>query len=424
MSPLIPTRRVEEFANAADGHAPARRADVRELVELVGAVRAVGAPPPRSEFVAQLRSELMALAPDALSQQPRQAAPARPVRRPQLVHVIGRRFAVAAAAFVVTGGGVGLVATSAAALPGEMLYPVKRAGERVDLLLHTDPGDDARILLEHAQTRLDEVAGLLASEEDLTGRNRLVTETLADFPSDAVRGGKILLDSYRRTGSAADIEDLRSFTITAASQLQALAPALPPSSSDAYADAAAAVGALDLEAVTACPTCGSGTPPVQPLSAAVETTRRLIGDTTDPSGRALPDKHNVAQPKAERTLERSSDDADPGRREAPRSPDRPAAPAAPAAPADPGVPQTQPELPPVDATPTASPDNPAPPVAPPGDNPIEAVTNLVGGGGTSSETGEEDGSVPGGDASVPGADQPGPADDPTNVVETPDLPLP
>jgi len=401
MSPLIPTRRVEEFANAADGRAPARSADVLALVELVGAVRSVDAPAPRAGFVAQLREELMAHAPGELSPEPRRTPAARPGRRPLLVQPpIGRRFAVAASAFVIAGGGVGLVATSAAALPGEMLYPVKRAGERAPFLLHTDPGDDARLMLDHAHTRLDEVAGLLSSPATPGDRDALVSATLADFTDDAVAGGKILLGSYERTGSPADIEDLRSFTDLAASALEQLAPALPAGSSQAYADAAAAVGALDLRAVAACPTCRGGEPPVRPLTTAVEKTRRLVDTTARPGGSETPaGERVVAQPQREAELDRGSDDGAPrGAGDQGGTSD----------PGDPGVSAPDAELPDVSEQSPPSSDDTAPPSVPDsGDTPVAVVEDLVNGGGGSNDTGAGEG--------VP--------DDPqTDVLEAPDLP--
>ena len=53
------------------------------------------------------------------------------------------------------------VAASAGALPGQLLYPVKRAVEKIDLALHGDPAAKARLHLQFAQRRLDELSTLL-----------------------------------------------------------------------------------------------------------------------------------------------------------------------------------------------------------------------------------------------------------------------
>lgn len=53
------------------------------------------------------------------------------------------------------------VAASAGALPGQLLYPVKRAVEKIDLALHGDPASRARLHLQFAERRLDELSTLL-----------------------------------------------------------------------------------------------------------------------------------------------------------------------------------------------------------------------------------------------------------------------
>lgn len=391
MTPLISTRRVEEFANAADGRAPARRADVRGLVEVVEAIRAVEHPIPGTDFVSNLRASLIARAEFELTPPIRAALPTQPtVRRvPPVSAPLGRRFAVAASAFVVAGGGVGLVATSASALPGEMLYPVKRATERVDLLLHTDSGDDARILLGHAETRLDEVAALLAAGDTAPDTGQLGIETLEDFTDEATEGGQILLSSYAQTGSTDDIEYLRSFTSRAASQLQLLAAALPPSTSEAYAEAAAAVGALDAEAVIACPTCRGGAPAVDPAVDALSTAARQL-----PRFTALPRLTQVQQPAAQRPGRRT-DQTDSGTAGddggSTKQPDGSAP--------EPAFEEPGTGLPTIDPDPSVEPpdatNDPQPPqVTASADSPVEVVEELVtgasgGSGGGSTEPSAE-----------------------------------
>ncbi|MDQ3164870.1 MAG: DUF5667 domain-containing protein [Actinomycetota bacterium] len=253
MSPLIPTRRVEEFAAAVDGRATRRHVAVSgldELVALVESVRRVDSPPMRVGFVAELRADLLAEAERVLVSTPT-PVPVRNVERRR-----GRRLAVAASTFVVAGSGVGLVTSSAYALPGEMLYPVKRTTERINLFIHTDAVDDGRILLGNAKTRLDEVSALLEQGGDV---DELVAATLNDFAVDATRGGDILLDSYQETAEPADLEILRGFAQESAAMIEGL-PLLPPSSSQALSKAATVVTDLDGAAVAACPQCGDGDP--------------------------------------------------------------------------------------------------------------------------------------------------------------------
>ena len=68
---------------------------------------------------------------------------------------------IAAAITTVLLGGAA-VAASGSSLPGQLLYPVKRAVEKIDLALHRDPASQARLHLEFAQRRLTELSDLLA----------------------------------------------------------------------------------------------------------------------------------------------------------------------------------------------------------------------------------------------------------------------
>ena len=91
-----------------------------------------------------------------------------PARNPRF------RLAVAGligAAFLVLGGGTA-VAMSASAIPGDPLYGVKRAVERISLAMHRDPTSRANLHLQFANNRLQEVAALT-----LAGKN---PEGLAD----------------------------------------------------------------------------------------------------------------------------------------------------------------------------------------------------------------------------------------------------
>lgn len=260
MSPVMLRRRVQELATAIDGGVTARRPDVLALVQVAEAVRAVSPPPLRVAFLTGLRLELLVAARDEL------APPGQVGCRPEPVRTAPgrRRLAAATAVFVFAGGGVGLVATSAQALPGDVLYPVKRAVERVDLALHSGNRDDGRILLDQASTRLAEVQGLLAKDVSPSTQGRLIGGSLADFTAAATHGASSLLASYTESGKEGDVEDVRTFAASAATTLEALAPALPVVAHQAYWEAASSVGSIDLEAVSVCPQCGGGLPPVVP----------------------------------------------------------------------------------------------------------------------------------------------------------------
>jgi hypothetical protein len=268
MRSRLSRRDVEAFAAAVDGRAPRSRdtagaARVREYVDIVDAVRATSVQTTQREFVIDLRARLMAAAVEELSGLDEQPTPdtAEPGhrRRPSAPLRLRRRLAAAATAFVVVGGSFGLVAASAQSMPGDMLYPVKRATERAELMLR-EGASEGRALLDHAATRLDEVEALAAGGEP--DSDDLIAKTLADFTADANSGGDLLFAAYSESGSPDDIDDVRRFTAESAERLERLADNMPQTAATEYADAAKAISGLDSTAVNTCPTCGDGQPPV------------------------------------------------------------------------------------------------------------------------------------------------------------------
>lgn len=74
------------------------------------------------------------------------------------------------------------VAASAGALPGQLLYPVKRAVEKIDLAFHHDPASRARLHLEFAQRRLNELTTLLELRKE--GQNVDIGAAMSAYQSE------------------------------------------------------------------------------------------------------------------------------------------------------------------------------------------------------------------------------------------------
>ena len=153
-------RRAEEFNSLVEApHAGAPRsgrdAHLEEFLSIVESLRAVPAAEPRPEFVASLRAELMAAADTLLvpATDDRLALPARNARR-------DRRLAAAIGGLAVVGAGTSMAVAAQSALPGEMLYPLKRVIE--DAQTGVAQGGDAQALslLDSATSRLSEVSEL------------------------------------------------------------------------------------------------------------------------------------------------------------------------------------------------------------------------------------------------------------------------
>ncbi len=243
-----------------------------DLLEVVGALRAVPAPTPDPAFVATLRERLVLEAETVLAEAAAQRARAdeRLRLRPTAPRTQRRRRRLAASVTgVVLVGGCATVAVAAqSALPGDALYPVKRGLESAHAQLTFDRAARGRVLLDSASTRLDEVAELSREQAsaDQVGR------TLDAFTQEAVSGSDLLVTDYRATGDQSSMTTVRTFTATSMARLQVLQSQVPPGALDQLLQAAQALDQVQQVATQACPDCPgpsvTSVPPV--LTAAVQ----------------------------------------------------------------------------------------------------------------------------------------------------------
>ncbi|MFN2518081.1 MAG: DUF5667 domain-containing protein [Jatrophihabitantaceae bacterium] len=217
-------RRYEDPARSAD---PRIRALVTQLATLDPG------PLPRAHFRAELRAQLVSVAPRLVAEGPAIelprasgtiATPLRPAARPgtkvrgaaaRTTRIsFARPLAVVSAVVVVfallLGGAVLL---SKRALPGDALYALKRANENVALSLANGGVEKGRMYLSLAETRADEVSALLSrsSAMDAAGSSAaagvnsrtaaLIATTLDSADSDVRNGAQLLGDEAVRTGS-------------------------------------------------------------------------------------------------------------------------------------------------------------------------------------------------------------------------------
>lgn len=258
MTPLFPARRAERFDQLVEG---GRRDDAAgavdpataELLELVSALRAAPQPEARPEFVSDLRAQLMAAAETELV-----AAPAArdDVARLTITPRRGRRerrISVALGAAAIVGATTSMAVASQGAIPGDTLYPLKRAIENT----HTgiSVGDDAKgkTMLGNATDRLGEVREL-SSKPDPDAE--LIAQTLTTFSDQAGEAGDHLIKDFQENGDESAIKDLDQFTHQSVDTLSDLEASVPDGAHDALVDAAAVVMSLDATATNLCPTCG------------------------------------------------------------------------------------------------------------------------------------------------------------------------
>jgi hypothetical protein len=252
-------RRAEEFARLLDDpRAASATAAQRELLDVVAALRATPQVEPRPEFVRDLRAQLMSAADTHLvpadgTSRPTAAETARltlpPARRRR-----DRRLAAAVGGLALVGATTSMAVAAQTALPGDSLYPVKRAIESVHTGLSTSDADRGEVLLANATDRLGEVSALSRGQD--VPDPLVVADTLDAFADQAGDASDLLMDDYARHGRESLIRDLRDFDAASLARLTALEPLVPASARDELMDAARLLFEIDAAAQQACPTCG------------------------------------------------------------------------------------------------------------------------------------------------------------------------
>ncbi len=298
MTPVFATRRhAEEFEAVVDGLTTRNASDDRydDLLELVGALRAVPQPVARAEFVTQLRDRLVAeaaampvvAAAEAERLRLRSADPGR-VARPR-----ERRVAVALGALALLGATTTMAVAAQSALPGDVLYPLKRAVESAHVGVSVGDEGKGSTLLANASTRLDEIEQL--AQQDADDRPAEISDTLSDFTEQATEASDLLLTAYVNDGDPQSVNQLNSFTASSMASLAGLDGKLPDTAQDEWVHAVTTLVRIDESAQQTCPTCASAdldaiTPTIPTIGTGFGTGTLPAVDLPDvtPTGLALP----------------------------------------------------------------------------------------------------------------------------------------
>jgi hypothetical protein len=223
---------------------------------------------------------MVAAATDLVPSAEEEARLTLPPRRPRRE----RRLAVAVGGLAVVGATTSVAVAAQSSLPGETLYPIKRAIENAQTGFSPSQADKGSHLLTNASGRLDEAARL--SEQGSLEDHAQVPSTLNTFTEQATQASDLLLTDYARTGRESSVAELRSFTADSMATLAALEDVVPDEARDELFHAARVLEQIDAEAAQACPACPGGITQVPAIL-----TSGTSGFTGTPSAdRPRPDK--------------------------------------------------------------------------------------------------------------------------------------
>lgn len=242
------------------------------LLGVVSTLRQAPVPQLRADFAAELRSRLMvaaeaALTPDNFEQSAARRAPV--VRRSPRE----RRLVAAVGGFAIVSATASMAVAAQSALPGDTLYPLKRAIENAQAGVQQDADGKGATLLDNAAGRLDEVGALSRSGQD----SGTINTTLQDFVQQATEASDLLLGDFASTGNASSIEELRSFTADSMGALTRLQSVIPDDARESLIEATQVINAIDVKAQSLCPTC-TDLPIIQAPVFALKTIDTLLDD--------------------------------------------------------------------------------------------------------------------------------------------------
>ncbi len=258
---VFAARRAEEFNTLVEGTSAGSSRDARyaEFVEIVAQLRDVAPVEPRPDFTLSLREELMVAADTLLLPSEDTQRLTLPPRRTAR----DRRVAAVVGGLAIVGASTSLAVAAQSALPGEMLYPLKRVMENAETGIRMSDEAKGASLLSNATDRLDELSAL--SRTGGLGEGAAIASTLTTFSDQAMAASDLLLTDYAKTGDERSIEELRDFTATSMQTLAQLEALLPEEAHDELAYAAQVLGEIDAAASKACPSCAGGIGQIPPV---------------------------------------------------------------------------------------------------------------------------------------------------------------
>jgi hypothetical protein len=255
---VITGRRAEQFHELVEGRTStggARTPAYGELLEVVEALRAVPEPIADPAFVVDLRGRLVTEAESVLTEAAtaRKETDARLTLAPASPQIRRRRRRLAAAVsgLALVGASTTMAVAAQTALPGDALYPVKRGLESVHADLTFDRAARGRVLLDSANTRLDEAEQLSQEHADPAR----VGDALDAFTEESTQGADLLVADYQATGNESSMTTLRTFTAGSMARLRELQSVIPPQALPQLLQAARTLDQIQQVSIHTCASC-------------------------------------------------------------------------------------------------------------------------------------------------------------------------
>jgi hypothetical protein len=173
-----------------------------------------------------------------------------------------RWVAAAVGAVAVIGAGTSIAVAAQSALPGEMLYPVKRMLESAETGARLSDSGKGISMLSNAADRLAEVTALSRTSD--LDESDTIASTLDTFSEQSLEASELLLDDYAQSGDASSLENLNQFTASSMETLNQLEAVLPPGARDELEHAAEVIVEIDAAVSAACPVCRGGLEQIPP----------------------------------------------------------------------------------------------------------------------------------------------------------------
>jgi len=267
-----------------------RDPQVLELVRCAELLCEAAVVEPSGRFVETLRTQLMVEAETALvpATKPAPAIISAPARE---LHPVRRRVAGLTAALVASAGVIGVVSSSASSVPGEMLYPVKRTVESVQLSLHRDEASRGTFQLAQATERLAEARELTTNSS--FGDGQLLISTLDDFTAQTESGSTALFTDFTTRGDEQTIRQINDFAVAATAEMSTMSDQVPAEADDSFATAARTISDLAAQSSSLCSSCADAD------------VQSLVGMVTEPTEKPTPQEATKPAEKSDAAPETS-----------------------------------------------------------------------------------------------------------------------